>query len=177
MRVIFTYPDPSHVGAVVEVISGLPGRGENLKANFAEARHEAIASTGVGEEGSRHGAGSHANPEDISLERLLELAQRVLTEPGFTRPIKNKNPAGGFVPSRRAASFQLDPVSVTSWSPSLRGYSTISLNGCLLDVIQPREFRREVIVPLRFDDARIGPLSSWRHVAVRVVEALHHIHA
>ena len=43
--------------------------------------------------------------------------------------------------SRRAASFQFDPVLVTSWSPSHRGraFSTISLNRGFFDVVQPEE--------------------------------------
>jgi hypothetical protein len=42
--------------------------------------------------------------------------------------------------SRRAASFQFDPVLVTSWSPSRRGFSIISLlDGRGPDGIEPRE--------------------------------------
>ena len=59
-----------------------------------------------------------ANPPSAAAAVPLRLCGR--RRGGRIAASQKNNPAGD-CSSRRAASFQFDPVLVTSWSPSLRG--------------------------------------------------------
>jgi len=78
--VVFTYPDPSHVAAVLPVVAALTRRGESVTMFSGEASREAVAGTGAAFRAYLSSPGSSNAGPFGGMARRLAFAEALLPE-------------------------------------------------------------------------------------------------